>query len=320
MSVFAQSGTQERLAWFATLTLTLLYVGIEFGFNFQPLNLTVISLSEEVLFGLEFWGRVISGVGFGLVLYRYSSGLRFGRLTRLWVCLLGSIIVMWYLQSAITDYLVSEASRDDKVTAGVLANLSRAASQGTLDTLSGNQLLPPGARLEDQKTAASLFPAMALYVPNRVQQLAAWTGVDQAQMETAFTNHYSDAQLSIAYRNLIVPPLTLGVSLFFALLNLAQLISYCIFGLSLKNPNARMRMCFCGVVLWFSFLLFSTLAPSPLVRSNAYQLDLRASLFKEDMVLGVLTEWATHVTPNWYFLSYWRNSVFLRGVNLRRPY
>lgn len=267
-----------------------MYVAIEFGFSYQLLSLTIDPASEEVLLGLEFWGRVLSGIGFGLLLYRLSGRLNLHNLSRLLLCLLMGVVVMWNVQKMITDHLVQEASLADKKTALLLAGLSNKAENGQLKTLNGNPLLPIAASIEDRKTTASLFPALALYIPNRVAQLAAWNQVDTVQIEAALAQYYSDAQLSNAYRNLIIPPLTLGISLFFALLNLAQLVSYVLFGLSSNNPSAITWIRLSTFALFMGFLLYSLLATSPLVNSKAYQTEMRAPLFKDDRVLGILTE------------------------------
>jgi hypothetical protein len=320
MSSAADITAYPLFKWVTTSILILLYVAIEFGFNYQLLSLTIDPASEEVLLGLEFWGRVISGVGFGLFLFRLTSALPTENLSRLLVCLLLGVVVMWHLQKMITDHLVREASLADKKVSLLLASLSDEAASGALSTLNGNALLPPTANAEDRKITASLFPALALYAPNRVAQLAAWKQVSQAQIEAALAQNYPEEQLANAYRNLIIPPLTLGISLFFAILNLAQLLSYVAFGLNSRNSRAVIWMRSSALVLFSCFLLFSFAASSPLVNSKAYQMELRESLFKDDLVLGVLTEWSAYAAPNWYFLSSWCNQHVLRGIQLKRPY
>jgi hypothetical protein len=300
--------------------LTLLYVAVEFGFNYQLLSLTIDPASDEVLLGLEFWGRVLSGIGFGLLLYRLSNQLNIQNLSRLLTCLLLGVIIMWNVQKMITDHLVREASLADKKVSLLLASLSDEAASGSLSTLNGNALLPPTANAEDRKITASLFPALTLYTPNRVAQLAAWKQVSTAQIEAALAQNYPEEQLANAYRNLIIPPLTLGISLFFAILNLAQLLSYLVFGLATKNAKVVIWMRSSALVLFSCFLLFSFAASSPLVNSKAYQTELRGPLFKDDLVLGILTEWSAYAAPNWYFLSSWCNQHVLRGVQLKRPY
>jgi hypothetical protein len=87
--------THPLFRWLATSILLLVYVAIEFGFNYQLLSLTMDPASEDILLGLEFWGRVISGVGFGLFVFRLSNALPMQNLSRLLVCLALGVIVMW---------------------------------------------------------------------------------------------------------------------------------------------------------------------------------------------------------------------------------
>jgi hypothetical protein len=227
---------------------------------------------------------------------------------------------MWNVQKMITDHLVREASLVDKKVSLLLASLSNEAASGALTTLNGNALLPKIANAEDRKITASLFPVMALYAPNRVAQLAAWKKLSQMQIEAALAQSYPEERLANAYRNLIIPPLTLGISLFFAILNLAQLLSYLAFGLAATKSRAVIWMRSSAFILFSCFLLFSFTATSPLVNSKAYQTELRAPLFKDDFVLGILTEWSAYAAPNWYFLSSWCNQHVLRGIQLKRPY
>jgi hypothetical protein len=320
MSSASDFTTHPLFRWLATSIMLLLYVAIEFGFNYQLLSLTIDPASDEVLLGLEFWGRVLSGIGFGLFLYRISNQLNVQNLSRLLICLVLGIVIMWNVQKMITDHLVQEASLADKKVSLLLASLCDEAASGALRTLNGNVLLPATANAEDRKITASLFPALALYTPNRVAQLAAWNQVSQAQIEAALAQNYPAEQLANAYRNLIIPPLTLGISLFFAILNLAQLLSYMAFGLNARNSRAVIWMRSSAIVLFGCFLLFSFTASSPLVNSKAYQTELRAPLFKDDFVLGVLTEWSAYAAPNWYFISSWCNQHVLRGIQLKRPY
>lgn len=320
MSSVTDFTAQPFFRWLTTSILILLYVTIEFGFNYQLLSLTIDPASDEVLLGLEFWGRVLSGIGFGLLLYRLSNQLNVQNLSRLLICLLLGVVVMWNVQKMITDHLVQEASLADKKVALLLATLSDEAASGALFTLNGNPLLPPKANAEDRKISASLFPALTLYAPNRVAQLASWKQVSQVQIEAALAQNYPEEQLANAYRNLIIPPLTLGISLFFAILNLAQLLSYLAFGLNITSTKAVIWMRLSAIALFCCFLLFSFTASSPLVNSKAYQMELRAPLFKDDLVLGILTEWSAYAAPNWYFLSSWCNKHVLRGIQLKRPY
>ena len=69
----AHLAPNQRFDWWILYFFTFFYIAVEFGFNYQLLNLTVDFASEDILLGLEFWGRVISGVGLSLVLFRLSA-------------------------------------------------------------------------------------------------------------------------------------------------------------------------------------------------------------------------------------------------------
>jgi hypothetical protein len=164
----------NRLNWWFFYFFTFFYITIEFGFNYQLLNLTVDFASEETLLGLEFWGRVISGIGLSLVLYRSSSGLKIFNGLRYILCLILGIALMWNVQKMLTDYLVEQANLEDKEVSLLLATLSPKAAEGSLATLSGNLIINEPLSEQDRKITASLFPAIALYAPNRNEQIAAW--------------------------------------------------------------------------------------------------------------------------------------------------
>jgi hypothetical protein len=320
MSKLVRPFYPNRLNWWIFYFFTFFYIAIEFGFNYQLLNLTVDFASEDVLLGLEFWGRVISGVGLSLVLYRLSSGLRIFNGLRYVLCLILGITLMWNVQKMLTDYLVEQASLEDKEVSLLLAALSSKAANGSLATLSGNLIVSEPLSEQDRKITASLFPAIALYAPNRNEQIAAWNGTTSEQIQLLLAMNYTQEQLSNAYRNLVIPPLTLGISIFFALLNVAQWV-----GMTVGIFQKRL-----GISIWLIrlvtlatfivLLLFSLLVESPFADSRAYQEDLKKSLYENDYFLGVLTTISAHAVPNWYFLSKACNQYVLGGVQLKRPY
>lgn len=320
MNRIAHFTSHPKFNWWIFYVFTIFYIAVEFGFNYQLLNLTVDFASEETLLGLEFWGRVISGVGLSLVLYRFSSGLRILNGLRYAICLILGITLMWNVQKMLTDYLVDQASSEDKEVSFLLAALSPKAASGSLATLSGNLIISEPLSEQDRKIAASLFPAIALYAPNRNEQIAAWNGTTPEQIQLLLAMNYTEAQLSNAYRNLIIPPLTLGISIFFALLNLAQWVGMTIsifqkrWGISIWLIRAITGLTFAAL------LLFSLMVENPFADSRAYQEELKNSLYKNDYFLGVLTTISAHAVPNWYFLSKACNQYVLGGVQLKRPY
>lgn len=321
MVKIANSSTEpNQLEWWLFYFFTFFYIAIEFGFNYQLLNLTFDFASEETLLGLEFWGRVISGIGLSLALYRLSTGLKIVNGLRYVLCLIVGIVLMWNVQKMLTDYLVEQASLEDKEVSLLLAPLGPKAANGSLATLSGNLIISEPLSEQDRKIAASLFPAIALYAPNRNEQIAAWNGTTPQQIQTLLAMDYTEAQLSNAYRNLVIPPLTLGISIFFALLNLAQWV-----GMTISIAQKRW-----GISTWFIrlttaitfivLLLFSFGVETPFADSRAYQDELKKSLYENDYFLGALTTISAHAVPNWYFLSKACNQYVLGGVQLKRPY
>ena len=103
-----------------------------------------------------------------------------------------------------------------------LGMLAPTAALGQLHTGHGPLMGPPaseGLRL----TVASLFPASALHAAQRDDLVLAWTRQMGAGFGAQDLARASPELVDNAYRNLIVPPLALGLSLLFALLNLAQL-------------------------------------------------------------------------------------------------
>jgi sulfite exporter TauE/SafE len=309
-----------KFNWWVLYFFTFFYVAVEFGFNYQMLDLTVDFASEDILLGLEFWGRVISGVGLSLVLYRLSSGMNIFNGFRYVLCLIMGISLMWNLQKMLTDYLVEQANLEDKKISFLLAVLGSKAADGSLATLSGNPIVTLPLAEQDRKITASLFPAIALYAPNRNEQIAVWNGASPAQIQLLLATDYSDAQLANAYRNLIIPPLTLGISIFFALINLAQWAGMTLSILEKRWGISPSIIRVFTTLIFIALLLFSSLAASPFADSRAYQEELKKPLYENDYFLGILATVSAHAVPNWYFLSKACNQYVLGGVQLKRPY
>lgn len=320
MMTTAHLTSEKNVNWWVLYFFTFFYIAVEFAFNYQLLDLTVDLASEDILLGLEFWGRVISGVGLSLVLYRLTSGLKILNGLRYVLCLIIGIALMWNVQKMLTDYLVGQASLEDKKISLLLSVLTSKAADGSLVTLSGNPIVSQPLAEQDRKITASLFPAFALYAPNRNEQIAAWISKTPAQVQLLLAMKYPDADLSNAYRNLIIPPLTLGISIFFALLNLAQLIGMTFSIFQRRRGLASWSVHLVTATTFIALLLFSFLAKSPLANSRTYQEELEKSLYENDYFLGVLTAISARAVPNWYFLSKACNQYVLGGVHLKRPY
>ena len=103
--------------WIFGALIPLVYLVIEIGFHYQLINITAETVNDETLSGLEFWGRVISGFGLGLTIYRLSFSKGTNKILSLVLCLVGGIIVMWNIQRELTQYLIDSASTDSATEA-----------------------------------------------------------------------------------------------------------------------------------------------------------------------------------------------------------
>jgi hypothetical protein len=114
--------------------------------------------------------------------------------------------------------------------------------------------------------------------------------------------------------------LTLGISIFFALLNLAQWVGMTLSIFQKRSGHSTGLMRLVTAITFSALLLFSFLVESPLANSRTFQEELKKPLYENDYFLGILTTISAHAVPNWYFLSKACNQYVLGGVQLKRPY
>jgi hypothetical protein len=300
--------------WIFGICVPCLYVIFELGFNHQLLSVTADTVNEETLKGLEFWGRLLSGLGLGLLLFQWTKKFKYYSLIRLVLSLLLGIVLMWNVQKSMTDYWVHAATPEIKKIAFVLTTLSADASAGELTTLRGDKLLNASISSGEQKILAALFPAASLYSENRTAQLARWRGLETRELEAQFKAPQSVDNLNNAFRNLIIPPLTLGFSIFFALFNFAQLST----NLVLTASMGVRRWVLVGVLIFLVGISLSY--DSPFLDSSGYKNSLRSGLWSEDMTLALLTEWSFRSVSRWLPASEWIHHHALRDFAFGRPH
>lgn len=316
----------------AALGLPAAYVVLEFSFNHRLMTLTTDFVDEQVLQGLEFWGRLLSGIGFGLLLFRMTRtrlSLRqstAGLLLRLAFSLLLGVVLMWNVQKWITNQWVNTASEEDKRAAWVLGALAGPAAQGKLTTVGGDALLQSQPNMAEGQLTAALFPAASLYVGQRSVQLTAWAAAlgtpanpvlpVRPVVPVAWTppTEPPPAQLDNGFRNLIIPPLTLGFSLFFGLVNLAQLAVNLL--PSLREVTRRWAASSLLAVL----VAVSATHASPFLDSAGYQRSMQDNLWAGDRALALLTEWSFRSVALWQPVSAWLHEQVLRDFAFRKPY
>ena len=299
----------RREALFGIL-IPFLYLIVELGFTDQIVGILSGTASDEILKGLEFWARIISGTGLGLVLFRLKLLARFRESLRLIAFVALGVVIMWNVQRELTDYLVRTAKPEDKQAAVALSLVAKYAGEGRLRLESGEPVIWGPLDRAEKDIVMALFPAAALHTMNREAQLAQWVlehGSVNAGLTITTELEYN------AYKNLIVPPIVVGISLFFALVNLSFLVGT--FG-NLIRPRTRLPVMLATLLL---LVLVSFIPRNALMDSPGYVNAMRAGLWKEKPVLGILVEWSSQTAPAWSFPSHLAHEFLLGGYSFKRP-
>jgi hypothetical protein len=217
---------------------------------------------------------------------------------------------MWNAQRELTDYLVRTAKPEDKQAAVALSLVAKYAGEGRLRLTSGEPVIWGPLDRAEKEIVMALFPAAALHTTNREAQLTQWVlenGSYSAGLTVSTDLEYN------AYKNLIIPPIVVGISLFFALVNLSFLVGT--FG-NLIWPRTRWPVMFSTLVL---LVLVSFIPRNALMDSPGYVNAMRAGLWKEKPVLGILVEWSSQTAPAWSFPSYIAHEFLMGGYSFKRP-
>ena len=302
-------------AWFAGVLV--LYALVELSFNHRMLELTDVVLSDKDLDGVQFWGRIIAGFGLSMLLLRWLDL----RMAQRWQAVLLSFAVgmtlMWHFQKMVIDHLVESAPLGEKQLSVYLLNIADLGAQGQLrigGSVLGSVNMPQSVR----ETVKTLFPAAALGTPLSDFQAPASGWVAQPPALPIST---STDMLDNAYRNTITPPIALGLSSFFGLLNLAQGV-----GLALLIGLRRQ-----GHPRWAGWLRRHLLAltaalclgltamhQNNFIDSPGYATHLSPAMWKHNTVLATFIAWDLRAEPAWYALSDWAHHHLLRGFTFTK--
>ncbi len=312
----AKKGPDSPLTWTSWmygLALPVAYLVVELSFCNQLIHTLGDASPDDVLSGLEFWGRLISGVGLGILLHRLVRTRLPWRVLGFCLSVAAGIAIMWNVQRALIDYLVDAASPQDKHAALVLVALAPHASSGHLQTLAGEPLVQGAPRGIQQNITVSMFPAAALHVEQRDLQLAQWL---QTQPGLAVGMGNASAVDSAepagrAYRALIVAPLVVGLSLLFALLNFSLALS---FVLCVARPRWRP---YAVALSWVLLAAVSWQARSPLLDAEGYARSLRPHLWQQAPVLALMVEWSARTASQWASTSEVVHRYLMFGYNFK---
>ena len=208
--------------WF--LLLLACYTVLELSFNHRLLELagdlqwkaTSVQLND-----IEIWGRVVSGLGLGLLLMRWLDNFVRSRVLLLVMCCALGLFSMWHAQKALVDNIVSRADAQDLA-------MSWKSQMSTQEALNGRILLR-GETLLTSPAPADIRPVMSSLWASSVagllpEDLESDSGAAQL-MSGFFAPQVSQSQLVASYRKTVMTPVVLGASLMFGLLNLCQLFA-----------------------------------------------------------------------------------------------
>ena len=297
-------------AWFAGVLV--LYALVELSFNHRMLELTDVVLSNSDLDGVQFWGRIIAGFGLSMLLLRWLDL----RMAQRWQAVLLSFAVgmtlMWHFQKMVIDHLVDSAPVEEKRLSVYLLNIADLGAQGQL-RIGGSALGSVNMPQSVRETVKTLFPAAALGTPLSDFQAPASGWVAQPPALPIST---STDMLDNAYRNTITPPIALGLSSFFGLLNLAQGLGLCVLLLLRRqgHPNwaAGLRKHLLALTAAMTLGL-TAMHHDEFIDSPGYALHLSPHMWQHSAVLATFIAWDLRAEPAWYALSNWAHHHLLRG-------
>lgn len=281
-------------AWAYGLVLPLVYWMVELSFTRQLLLTLGDHSPDDVLSGFEFWGRLISGCGLGVLLHRLIGPRLRSQLLALLLSLATGMALIWWLQKTLIDHWVATASLQDKQAALVLVWVAPHVSPEGLRTLEGLPLLDSEPLGLEKNIVVAMFPAAALHTPQRELQFAQWLQVAAAFGTSGSLPLGSTTELADqAYRALIVAPLVVGLSLLFAMVNLSLALSFL---MCTGKPSWRPGV---AAALFIALALASLGADSRLVDAQGYQRGWRSPLWQEAPLLAAMVEGASRSATLW---------------------
>lgn len=288
------SGGLAPVTWIYGLVLPLAYLVVELSFCNQLLRTLGDHSPDDVLTGFEFWGRLISGFGLGILIHRIVASRLALRVVGFLLSISVGVAIMWHVQKALVHHLVESAQAQDKRAALMLVWIAPQAGEGLLGTLSGQPVVASKPSGLEKNIVVSMFPAAALHAQDRQAQFAQWL---QASGGVSLPVGDLPELEKKAYRGLIVAPLVIGLSLFFGLINLSLAVSFaaCAF-------RPRWRAGAAAAVL-IGLTALSLNADSVLLDGLGYQHSLRPALWDQAPVLAVLVEWSARAANQWAPLS-----------------
>ena len=305
-----RTASLQDQAWFAAVLV--MYALVELSFNHRMLELTDVVLSNPDLDGLQFWGRVIAGFGLSMLLLRWLDLRMQQRWQAVVISFAVGMLVMWHFQKMVIDYLVDHAPAAEKKLSVYLLNSADLGAAGLLN-IKGDALGKPDMAPSVREAVKTLLPAAALGMSLSDFEAPATGWVSQP---AALPMSASDEMLDNAYRNTITPPIALGLSSFFGLLNLAQGMGLGILMALRKQGHPRWAGWLRRHLLAFTAAVtlgLTAMHHNEFIDSPGYALHLSPNMWQHNAVLALFIAWDMRAEPAWYALSDWAHHQLLRG-------
>ena len=146
-------------------SVTIAYLIFELSFSARLLDVAGGVSSQDDIDGIEWYGRVLSGIAFGLLFFRMIIETEWNikqKIVSLAVVFSLSLFAMYQLQEWTVRYFIDRLSDEERKQAVVLAIAAPQIASGDVDI--ANQQYGEGGRdSASAKSFVALFPALALY-------------------------------------------------------------------------------------------------------------------------------------------------------------
>ena len=156
----------------AVAIVSIAYLIAEVSFNARLLDLMVGVPSQCELDGIELFGRVLSGIGLGMLVWKASARFHQLRLTALLGLCLCTIPLAYRLQSELVRYLVDHSSGLERRAADAMLLLARSVASNRAEIAGLEEVFQLHERASG-KTFLALLPVFGL------GSLALQKGLDQ---------------------------------------------------------------------------------------------------------------------------------------------
>jgi hypothetical protein len=302
-------------AGFAALLVA--YSFVELSFNHRMLELTEVVLSTSDLDGLQFWSRIIAGFGLSMQLLRWLDLRMAVHWRAVLVTFALGMTLMWQFQMMVIRYLVDSAPESEKIASLYSQYAAELGAKGQL-RVNGAPLGAANMAPNLREPVKALFPAAALGTP--ISDFEAPT-TDLAGQGLPLPNSASAQMMDDAYRNTVTPPIGLGFSSFFGLLNLAQGVGLGI-ALTLKRGGhliwaAGLRKHLLVITLALT-LGISTTHHNSFIDSPGYALHISQNMWRHNAVLASFVAWSLRAEPTWYGMFDWVHTQLLHDFSFGR--